>query len=332
MKPIVMTNRSPGGRPLIGVAIGDPSGVGAEILVKALQTREPQRDAGIMLIGNLDALEHAARVCGSDVTFTAVSGPAEARTFANGAIPVFDDGTLTMADYTIGAPSAKGGRATFDWILQAIDWASDGSIDGYITAPVDSASFKLAGVALGERAHPPGTYLLRCSGNLRFVPIGEHVMMRDVPPSVTTDAVAAVIRLVAEQLKRWGMAQPRIAVAGLNPHCAGVEDKEQIAPAVELTRAEGYDVTGPLSPDTVFRRALQGDHDVVVAMYHDQGQIAIKTTGLEAACAIFIGLPYVRVGVPHGSAFDIAGKNLAQPGTMLTALKTAARLASGRGL
>ena len=172
---------------------------------------------------------------------------------------------------------------------------------------------------------------LRCSGNLRYVPIGEHVLIRDVPPSVTKDNVAGVIRLVGNQLERWGMKAPRIAVAGLNPHCAGSEDRDEIAPAVELTRAEGFDVTGPLSPDTVFRRALHGQFDVVVAMYHDQGQIAIKTTGLEEACAIFIGLPYVRVGVPHGSAMDIAGKGIAKPGTVLTALKTASRLINGEG-
>ena len=180
--------------------------------------------------------------------------------------------------------------------------------------------------------HPPDTFLLRTSGKLRFIPIGEHVMIRDIPDTVTKANVLHVIKLIGDHLKRWGVANPRIAVAGLNPHAAGTEDAEQIAPAVAEARTLGLDVTGPLSPDTVFRRALHGEFDVVVAMYHDQGQIAIKTTGLEEACAIFIGLPYVRVGTPHGSALDIAGQNKAQHQTMLTALNAAASLASGAGL
>lgn len=326
-----MTQAKTHPKPLLALSIGDPSGVGPEIVVKALQTRKPQERMQVVLLGNLDGIEHAAHSAGCDLSFVQVSGPQEARTFSNGTIPVYDDGAVTMADYTIGQPSAKGGRAAFDRFVTAMNWSLDGATAGFITAPVDNQSFALAGVRLGEFSHPPGTCLLRCSGNLRYVPIGEHVLIRDVPPSVTKDNVAGVIRLIGNQLKTWGMPAPRIAVAGLNPHCAGSEDSEEIAPAVAMTRSEGFDVTGPLSPDTVFRRALHGQFDVVVAMYHDQGQIAIKTTGLEAASAIFVGLPYVRVGVPHGSALDIAGRNVAKPGTMLSALETASRLVNGEG-
>jgi 4-hydroxythreonine-4-phosphate dehydrogenase len=180
--------------------------------------------------------------------------------------------------------------------------------------------------------HPENTYLLRMAGSLRMIPIGEHVMMRDVPPMVTKANVLHVILLVGEHLTRWGIASPRIAVAGLNPHAAGAEDAEEIAPAVAEARARGFDVTGPVSPDSVFRQCMNGSYDVVVAMYHDQGQIAIKLTSLAEACAIFIGLPYVRVGTPHGSALDIAGQGRAQYGTMLTAMNAAASLAAGNGL
>ena len=319
--------------PLLAVAIGDPSGVGTEIAVKALATGEPQRRSRVMLIGNHDGIVHTARTSGLDVHFARVAGPAEARAVNAATIPVFDDGSVTMRDYTIGQPSAAGGRATAGWIDRAVNWAEAGSIDGFIIAPVDSSSFKLAGYAKSPPSmHPPNTFLLRMSGKLRFIPIGEHVMMRDIPAMVTTANVLHVIFLIGATLQRWGVAAPRIAVAGLNPHAAGAEDADEIAPAVAEARARGLDVTGPLSPDTVFRRALHGEFDVVVAMYHDQGQIAIKTTGLEEACAIFIGLPYVRVGTPHGSAFDIAGQDKAQHGTMLTALNAAASLASGGGL
>ena len=319
--------------PLLAVAIGDPSGVGTEISVKALATGEPQRRSRVMLIGNHDGIVDTARTSGLDVRFQRVADPAEARAVNGGAIPVFDDGSVRMGDYTIGKPSAAGGRATAGWIDRAVTWAEAGAIDGFIIAPVDSSSFKLAGFTKSPPSmHPPNTFLLRMSGKLRMIPIGEHVMMRDIPAMVTKANVLHVILLIGETLKRWGVAEPRIAVAGLNPHAAGAEDAEEIAPAVAEARARGLDVKGPLSPDTVFRRAMHGEFDVVVAMYHDQGQIAIKTTGLEEACAIFIGLPYVRVGTPHGSAFDIAGQGKAQHGTMLTALNAAASLASGAGL
>ncbi len=324
---------SPNSSPLLAVAVGDPAGVGTEITVKALATGEPQRRSRVMLIGNHDGIAETARFCGLDLRFARVGNPAEARTVSGGAIPVFDDGCITRNDYTVGTSSAAGGRATAGWIDRTVGWAESGALDGFIIAPVDSSSFKLAGFKGSPPSmHPPNTFLLRMTGSLRMIPIGEHVMMRDIPAMVTKANVLHVILLIGETLKRWGVAAPRIAVAGLNPHAAGAEDAEEIAPAVAEAQAAGLDVKGPLSPDTVFRRAMQGEFDVVVAMYHDQGQIAIKTTGLEEACAIFIGLPYVRVGTPHGSAMGIAGRNEAQHGTMLTALNAAAALASGAGL
>ena len=286
-----------------------------------------------MLIGNHDGIVETARIAGLDLQFQRVDDPAHARALTSGSIPVYDDGMVTLGDYTVGRPSAAGGRATAGWIARRVAWAEAGAIDGFIIGPVDNSSFKLAGYAKSPPGmNPANSYLLRMSGKLRFIPLGEHVMMRDVPPMVTTAKVLEVITLIGTTLQGWGVERPRIAVAGLNPHAAGSEDAEQIAPAVAAAEALGLDVKGPLSPDTVFRRALHGEFDVVVAMYHDQGQIAIKTTGLEEACAIFIGPPYVRVGTPHGSALDIAGQNTAQFGTMLTALNAAARLAAGLGL
>jgi len=325
-----LQNSSP---PLLAVAIGDPSGVGTEIAVKALATGEPQRRSRVMLIGNVDGITATAKTCGLDIKFQRIADAGEARAHNGATIPIFDDAAITMRDYTLGQPSAAGGRAASGWIDRAISFAEAATIDGFIIAPIDNASFKLAGLPKPlPTMHPPNTFLLRTSGKLRFIPLGEHVMIRDVPAMVTKANVLHVITLIDDMLRRWGVPTPRIAVAGLNPHAAGPEDAEHIAPAVTAAQANGLDVTGPLSPDTVFRRALHGEFDVVVAMYHDQGQIAIKTTGLEEACAIFIGLPYVRVGTPHGSALDIAGQNKAQHNTMLTALNAAAKLASGSGL
>jgi 4-hydroxythreonine-4-phosphate dehydrogenase len=132
-------------------------------------------------------------------------------------------------------------------------------------------------------------------------------------------------------LRKWGLKKPRIAVAGLNPHALFEEDREEIAPAVKAARSQGIDASGPVAPDSVFRMTLEGRYDAVVTMYHDQGQIALKTAAFEGACTIYMGLPYVLLNVPHGSAFDIAGKGVAQHRSMLAAMKTAAALAAGRG-
>jgi 4-hydroxy-L-threonine phosphate dehydrogenase PdxA len=318
--------------PLIGVVIGDPAGVGPEICVKALAGGRPQARGRFVLIGNIDALERARAVSSLDVRFVTVASPAAARD-VTGAIPVIDDGRLGPADYRTGEASAACGRATYARIGDAIASAERGEIEGVIIAPIDATSLKLAGYrteAMPEM-HPPNTYLLRITGALRTMPIGEHVLMRDVPRMVTKARVLEVILLLARQMRAWGFA-PKLAVAGLNPHCIGEEDAEEIAPAVAAAREQGFDVTGPLSPDTVFRAGVAGSYDAIVTMYHDQGQIATKTVGLEEACAVFVGLPYVRVGIPHGSAFDIAGKGIAQCGTAVTAMTTAASLAAGAGV
>jgi 4-hydroxy-L-threonine phosphate dehydrogenase PdxA len=317
-------------KPLIAVVIGDPSGVGPEVVLKALATGEPQHRGTFVLVGSRSTLDEANRVTGANVVLENVDTYAQARN-VTGAVAVLDDGAVRAGDYTVGKASEAGGRATYGWIQNVIAAAERKEIEGLIVAPIDRASFRLAGITgATDEMHPPGTYLLRMTGKLRTMPIGEHVLIRDIPDMVKTPLVLHVIELVGEQLRSWGFSNPRIAVAGLNPHCAGEEDREQIAPAVAAAKARGYDVTGPLSPDTVFRAGLNGTYDVVVTMYHDQGQIAVKTFGLDNACAVFVGLPYVRVGIPHGSAFDIAGKGIAQHGTALTAMKTAAELAGAR--
>ncbi len=318
-------------KPLLAVVIGDPSGVGPEVCVKALAGGEVQQLAHVVLVGSRVTIDEAARISGVTLPLRSVAAFGDARAIDD--VAVLDDGSLDRAAYTIGAPSSAGGRASYRWIQTAIAAAEAGEIDGMIVAPIDRGSWRMAGITgVTDEMHPPGTYLLRMTGNLRTIPIGEHVPFREIAPMVTHDNVLALIALIGDQMKRWGYAAPRIAVAGLNPHANGPEDAEEIVPAVAAARAQGYDVTGPLSPDTVFRAGVQGRYDVIVTMYHDQGQIAVKTFGLEKACTVFVGLPYVRIGIPHGSAFDVAGTGRAQSGTALTAFLTAAQLAAGNAL
>lgn len=319
-------------KPLIAAVIGEPAGVGPEICVKALDTGEPQARARIVAIGSVHALGAAAATCGSTLRFRPIDD-VDAATFEDGTIAVLDDRALPSEAHAFGTASAVGGRASYGWIQRAIDLAERGKIDGCVIAPIDRASWTLAGIfGATDEMLPPDTWLLRITGKLRTMPIAEHVPMREVPDTVKHDLVLRLIRLLAGKLERWGFVAPKIGVAGLNPHCVGPEDRDEIAPAVADARAAGIDVTGPVSPDAIFRQALEGRYDAVVAMYHDQGQIAVKTVGLNDACTIFVGLPYVRVGVPHGSALDIAGTGKAQHFTMLSALRTAGSLAGGHGL
>ena len=318
-------------KPAIAVVIGDPSGIAPEVCVKALATREPQARADFVLIGSIDAVRDAAEAAGLDLRFEPcreMPGERDERDV----ITVVDDGMLAKGDYTLGTASAAAGRAVDRWMHTGLELAARRAVAGLIIAPVDMTSFELAGINVDAIFEPRDVFILRSTGRLRTVPIAEHVMIRDVPAMIKTVTIANVIAIVDEQLRTWGFPSPKIAVAGLNPHAAGEEDVREIAPAVLAARSKGFDAAGPLSPDTVFRRGLLGEFDVVITMYHDQGQIAVKTIGLEDACAVYIGLPYVRVGIPHGSALEIAGRNRAQHATALHCMNTAARLVSGGNL
>lgn len=318
-------------QPIVATVIGDPCGVGPEVVLKALATGEPQRTSRPLLIGSLAALEKTRAACGIDIPLRAVGDIGAAR-FEPGVIDVLDDVPLDPAEIVFSRASAACGEAVLHWLDSAEKLGRSGAVQASIMAPIDSTALRLTGKLKElDDLQPAGTWLLRVSGALRVVPIAEHVLMRDVPATVTKDHVMTLLRLLNDTLKRFGLAQPRIAVAGLNPHAMGPEDREQIAPAVEQARAEGIAATGPVSPDAVFRQCIEGGHDAVISMYHDQGQIAVKTAVFEGACSIYIGLPYVHLSIPHGSAYDIAGKSVAQHKSMLAAMLTAAALAGGRG-
>jgi len=314
--------------PRIGVMIGDPGGIGPEVCVRALASGCPQKQGQIVLIGSAEVLRRAARVTGVDMPVTVVSSPDEAAAAAG--IAVIDPGAEAGAAFETGKPSARSGRAAKAWIDRAEQLSRDGALDGWIMAPVDTGSMRLAGVVQDlDDLQPAGTFMFRMSGPLRVVPIAEHLPMRDVAASVTAERISHVARLTRDHLIRWGMAAPRLAVAALNPHAMFEEDRDIIAPAVAALRREGLNITGPVSPDAVFRQCIEGRYDAVISMYHDQGQIALKTAAFAGACTVYLGLPYVQMSVPHGTAFDIAGQGIAQPDSMIAAMTTALALAGG---
>lgn len=311
--------------------MGDPAGVGPEVTARAIAALQAAGEPSPLVIGSGEVLQRAIGVCGLDLRVATVPDATRAP-HGPGVADVLDPGHLDAAAVQWGCASAANGRAVYEWVRLAEQLGEAGDIGGWVMGPINSQALKLAGVMHDlDDLQPPGTYVLRLSGPLRVVPISEHIPLEQVPASVTREAVLKLLQLLDSTLKDWGMARPRLAVAGLNPHAMGRAEEEQIAPAVQAARQAGLDVTGPVSPDAVFRQCVEGRHDAVVSMYHDQGQIAVKTAVFAGACSVFIGLPYVHLSMPHGTAYDIAGTGTAQHESMLSALRTAGALARGEG-
>jgi 4-hydroxythreonine-4-phosphate dehydrogenase len=317
--------------PLIGVMIGDPAGVGPEVCVRAIAAGELAALCRVVLIGDSAVLARAAGVCGLKLKFEVVTDLDKLPDLAHSeTVYVLDPGTFDVGCSTFGVASAASGEAVLQWLALGEQLGRAGKLQGLVLGPMETASMKATGkVNDMDDLQPAGTFMLRMSGNLRVVPVSEHVPLSTAIGMVQPERVLHVVRLVHETLTRWGFVKPRIAVAGINPHAMFPEDQEKIVPAVATARDEGIEVQGPLVPDTVFRHTIEGRHDVVVTMFHDQGQIPIKTGAFEGACTVYIGLPFVMLNVPHGTAYDIAGKGLAQHLSMLSAIRTAATLAVG---
>jgi 4-hydroxythreonine-4-phosphate dehydrogenase len=310
---------------IIGITMGDPAGVGPEISVKALAGMTAADKARTRIYGNRATLEAAKAAVGVDVDL---------------------DGHVVNIDYD-GAPlpwgqlSATAGDAAFKFIEKAVRDAEAGVIGCIVTAPINKEALNAAGHHYdghtGMLRHLTGSkaaYMLLASDRLKVIHVSTHVALSEAIRRSTTERVLATIRAGNAHLKRIGYAAPRIAVAGINPHCGenglfGTEDDDQIAPAVKLAQAEGINVQGPISADTVFHRAYNGAFDLVVAQYHDQGHIPIKLVAFDDAVNVSVELTIDRTSVDHGTAFDIAGKGIANHGNMLSAIAYARKLVSG---
>jgi 4-hydroxythreonine-4-phosphate dehydrogenase len=245
------------------------------------------------------------------------------------------------ATFAAGVLSAAAGRAAYDVIVRAVGDAQRGVVQAIATAPVNKEAFRLAGLEWSGHtdllAHLTGSShvaMMFYSDALRVVLATVHIPLAEVPRALTQASLDATIGLTARELPRFGIARPRIAVAGLNPHAGehglfGTEEETAIRPAIEACRARGIDVSGPYPGDTVFVRARRGDFDAVIACYHDQGLIPVKLVAFGQAVNVTLGLPIIRTSVDHGTAFDIAGKGVADPESMIMAVLLAAKLAAG---
>jgi 4-hydroxythreonine-4-phosphate dehydrogenase len=316
------------GRPRIAITMGDPAGVGPEVVVKALALPAVTEMCDPVVIGDTARLQLAASICG--VTL-------------DPAVEVINVGEVA-ADLPWGVLSAAAGEAAYRYIERAAQMAIAGEVQAICTAPLNKEALHAAGHMFPGHtellAHLTGTgevsMMLEAPG-LRVVHVTTHIGIIDAIAKIEPGLVARTIRRADETLRRAGIAAPRLAVCGINPHAGenGLfghgEEASKIDPAIATVRAEGIDAIGPLPADTLFFRARRGDFDCVVAMYHDQGHGPVKVLGLEAGVNITIGLPVVRTSVDHGTAFDIAGTGAADERSMVEALKQAVNLAAVAG-
>ncbi|MCU1399555.1 MAG: 4-hydroxythreonine-4-phosphate dehydrogenase PdxA [Acidimicrobiales bacterium] len=313
-------------RPIIAVTMGDPAGVGPEVVVKALARADVLATCRPVVIGDSARLAVAAELCGV--------------TLDRSTVEIIDVGSVP-ADLPWGLVSPLGGDAAFRYIERAAAMALAGEVQAICTAPLHKEALHAAGHLFPGHtellAHLTGTAevsMMLVAPGLRVVHVTTHIGIIDAITKIEPGLVARTIRRADETLRRSGIAAPRLAVCGINPHAGenglfgNGEEAAKIEPAIATVRAEGIDAVGPLPADTLFFRARRGDFDCVVAMYHDQGHGPVKVLGLEAGVNITIGLPVVRTSVDHGTAFDIAGTGVADERSMVEALRQAVDLAS----
>ncbi len=318
-------------RPIIGTMIGDPAGVGPEVIARALATGHVHELSIPVLIGSAAAMERAIEITGVPCSVRVIRS-IDDLSDDHAIVDIIDSGGLAVDELPFAEDTVCGGEASALWLDEMSALAASGAIAAGVMAPISSGSLKLARKVPGIVSPTPGeSYLVLLSGPLRVAHLTDHIPLRQVCDIVNPDLVALALRQIDGAMRNWGITHPRIVVAGLNPHAMGTEDHDSIAPGVEMARAEGIDVEGPVSPDTVFRQCVEGRYDIVLAMYHDQGHIAVKTWGFSGNCAIILGPSYLHVTVAHGTAYDIVGKGIADPAMMLSAMRTAASLVAGRG-
>lgn len=334
--------------PILGVTMGDPAGVGPEIVARACAEPSVRQTCRPLVIGAAATMREALALVGSPLTLRTARAVAECR-WDGASLELLDLGNVDVTSPPRCEVSAAAGRAAYEYIDRAVALAKTGAIHGIVTAPINKEALAAAGMAhtghteiLATLSGTRDFAMLLLGGDLRVIHVTTHVSLRRVPDLVTRERVLRTIELAQRTLEDLGIVGGRIAVAGLNPHAGedglfGDEEQTAIGPAVEAARTDGIDVTGPLPADTLFSRARGGEFDIVVAMYHDQGHIPVKTLGFNydettkrwiglSGVNVTVGLPFLRVSVDHGTAFDRAWKGIANHESMVEALAVAVQL------
>jgi 4-hydroxythreonine-4-phosphate dehydrogenase len=329
-------------KPILGITMGDPAGIGPEVVAKAFATRSIHRLARLLVIGSRPVMARTVRNLRLPLAVRPAQGH-EPGLSRPGVLPVLDPLTEQPARFPVGIVSKPAGAAAVAFIQKAVHLALLGCIDGIVTGPINKEAINLAGYdypghteLLADLTHSREVGMMILGGPLKIMFVTTHVALRDLAAQLTPARIGKAIRLAHRALREYfGVRRPAIAVAALNPHAGeaglfGDEERTKILPAVRRARRAGIRASDPLPADTLFAKAARGNFDAVVAMYHDQGLIPLKLLAFGTCVNLTVGLPIIRTSVDHGTAFDIAGRGVADPGSLLEAVTLAAKLAANR--
>lgn len=325
-------------KPVIAVTLGEPAGIGAEIILKAA-LNPIFNEIDIVVVGNEDVLAKRAKLLDIDLKVERIKNPQHRK---DGAINLIDPGIHPIFEIEAGNPDKSNARAVVSWIEYAAKMAMKKEVDAITTAPIDKqvlfeGGIRIAGHTelLKEICGTRSVVMMFYSEKLKVALVSTHCALKEVPKLITCQRELEVIRIVARSMRLFCIEKPRIAVAGLNPHAGeggifGIEEKKEIIPAIDRAKEEGIDVQGPFSADSLFYRTMQGEFDVVIAQYHDQGLIPVKTTSFGDSVNVTLGLPIIRTSVDHGVAYDLAGTGKASEKSLIAAIRLAGKMAMNK--
>jgi 4-hydroxythreonine-4-phosphate dehydrogenase len=329
-------------KPRIGITMGDPVGIGAEVIAKALAEESVWKICTPLVFGDSGIMRKALELVGSPLSLHAV--PAAERTpIEERSVYLMNLSALDADSFACGKPNEATGKAMVSYIQEAVHWALEDKVAAVVTCPINKGAMALAGYTypghtelLAEMTKAAEYAMMLAGEKLKVVLVTIHLPLKDVPGILTSAKILSAIRLSNSALKQFfGKKEPRLAVAALNPHSGesglfGKEEQEIIEPAVYEARKQGIDVSGPSAADSLFFYAARGACDTVICMYHDQGLIPLKLLHFEDAVNVTLGLPIIRTSVDHGTAYDIAGTGKANPESLINAIKLAAQMAQRR--
>ncbi len=325
-------------KPLIAVTMGDPAGVGPEIVAKSLASEAVTEVADCVIVGDKKCMENAIRIVGADLEIRVIQKPSE-RQYEKGIMNLIDLDNVNMDVFEFGKVSGMCGKAAYDYIAKSIELANAGEVDAVSTTPINKEALKAGDIhfighteIFGALTGTEDPLTMFETNGMRVFFLTRHVSLRQMLDMIKKDRIVDYVVRCTEALRRLGVKEGTMAIAGLNPHSGehglfGWEEVEEIIPAIEELKKMGYDVAGPVGADSVFHQAAIGKYNSVLSLYHDQGHIATKTLDFEKTIAITNGMPILRTSVDHGTAFDIAGTGKVSAVSMIEAIRLAAKYA-----
>ena len=325
-------------KPLIAVPIGDPAGVGPEIVAKSVASPKVFEAADSIVIGDKTIMENAIKIVGAPLTVNVIGAPEEGD-FREGVLNLIDLGNIDMSKFEFGKVNGMCGKAAYEYIAKSIELANERKVDAVATTPINKESLRAGEInfighteIFGALTGTEDPLTMFETNGMRVFFLTRHVSLREMLDLIKKERIKDYVVRCLEALRRLGVTDGTMAIAGLNPHSGehglfGWEEVNEITPAIEELQAEGYNVVGPIGADSVFHQAALGRYNSVLSLYHDQGHIATKTLDFERTIAITNGMPILRTSVDHGTAFDIAGKNIVSEISMVEAILLAAKYA-----